>query len=150
MHTVELPAFTVLSGPKAKRDEVAAALRDVGLTVVQDILSDGEKVADSHGLPSYPNPKLAKKHKRPLSGHTPGTQLDGEDYEDDPRISFLTVEGEDMNRASEIAEPFGWVYRMHACPRVQTVEDDVPVEDRLRIIEYHLKKITGSDDLSQS
>ena len=98
------------------------------------------RVPVEHGLPSYPNPEAAKRAKRPCSGHTPGTLLDGEEYEDDPRISWLTVEGERMDEATRVAEPLGWQYRMHSAERVLKVEE-LSVEDHLVAIDAHRAQV---------
>jgi hypothetical protein len=144
MPTVEklLPAVTVLSGPAESREQVAEALQGVGLKVMQDVL-DGRGqhcVPVEHGLPSYPNPAAAKKAKRPYSGHTPGTLLDDEGYEEDPRIAWLTVEGERMDEAVRVAEPLGWQYRMHSAESRMVVEE-LSVEEHLAAIDAHRAEV---------
>lgn len=127
----------VLSGPKGYRSRVVSALRRAGYEIGPE--------DHGHGLPSYTDPVTAHEAKKPNSGHTPGTphpaelvtiedgkkvavphdcEHVGDDYEDDPRIAWITCRGPHPDDAQRAAETLGWQERMHGY-RTEATPDPV-------------------------
>ena len=87
----------VLSGPASQLKSAQKALKDAGFTIVLNDL--GDPLTHDWGMAASADTELldgvptAKESKVP--------------------IAFLTVEGDDVNRAAEFVEPLKWRLRSH-------------------------------------